>query len=177
MDIPSVTEAITRALGRLILAYRDRHELSRPQLEEKIDLSVPAIQKLEKGQGGFQISSLVKFAALQNVSLPALMKELVTEAGLPADESEPDRELQNVFKNHLSLEAHEVLKKSANKVIEENLNELAWALEVAAELLTLGEHDREEVELAIRRKSPHRTDPKSRARIRELLEKTTFRDL
>jgi hypothetical protein len=102
---------------------------------------------------------------------------LVTEAGLPADKQEPDRELQNVFRHHLSHEAHEVLKKSANKMVEKDLNELAWALEVAAELLSLEERDREEFELAIRRKSPHRTDPKSRARIRELHEKTTWSDV
>ena len=173
LDSSLETEAITKAFGRLILAYRTLNRFSRPQLADGIGLSVPAIQKLEGGEGGgFHISSFIKFAAMQKKPLTQLMSEVEAEAGLQ-DTIKADLAIQHVVNTHLNPETQEILREGAGRVIDHS-NELAWALDVAAELLSLPAGDRNEFELSILRKSPHRNDPRVKARLTKLVHKTIY---
>ncbi|RYZ90949.1 MAG: hypothetical protein EOP04_02280 [Proteobacteria bacterium] len=174
MESPQETEAITKAFGRVISAYRSKNRLSRPQLAEGIGLSVPAIQKLEGGEGGgFHIGSFIKFAAIQKKPLTELMAELEVEAALSGGNAKADRVIQHVVNAHLSVENQEILRKGAARVVD-HTNDLAWALNVAAELLSLESSDRDDFELSILRKSPHRNEPRLRARLTALVHKTIY---
>lgn len=168
-------EAITKAFGKVISTYRETHGLTRPKLAELTGLSVQTIQKLEGAdQGNFNIDSFVRIAASQGKSLAELMSDLEAEAGMQTGKVSPDVAVQHVLKNHVAPETQTILVRAASKETKEGVNELGWGMTVSGVLLSLEEKDRQEFELAIRRKDPNRNDPKAVARIRELLHKTTF---
>jgi transcriptional regulator with XRE-family HTH domain len=65
-------DSVIFALGRRLAELREQRGITQEQLAEQAEVSVKYLQRLESGQENLTIRSVVKFANLLRVRVPAL---------------------------------------------------------------------------------------------------------
>ena len=166
-NVATTTRELTFALGRLIKRYRTANNISQAALGKEMGISGQRIKELESqnpdaiGNGGFQISTLVMFAAAQKKPSGAIWDQLIAEAGLTKYKSE----LLAAFETDLDASSRTYLQE-ALKVEDSDIGNIGiWALQMAAKLSRLSKKEMARHELAINEHFAGETSDKRLSRL------------
>lgn len=85
-------------MSRFIKKCREEAGLTQAKLAEKMNVSVVAVQNWEKGKNGISPDKYIDLAAIFNVSVEKLIKEMVIEE----DKSRPDRWPEFLFDEYIN---------------------------------------------------------------------------
>ncbi|TVQ36161.1 MAG: XRE family transcriptional regulator [Spirochaetaceae bacterium] len=80
MPRSAYSSAIATSIGQRIMQARDRRGLSQSQLAEQLDLSYQQVQKYEKGTSGITVGRLVQIAAVLDVDIEELLRDVLQVA-------------------------------------------------------------------------------------------------
>ena len=105
-----VKSNIDSSIGKVFKAYRRKHHLTQDKMAEKLDISEKYISRLENGNSGVKLETLVNYMNILGIAPNVVFHELMTnndvkfQAELSYKISElPEKKLKflNLFIEHL----------------------------------------------------------------------------
>lgn len=91
----SVSKAdINKVLGETFKEYRLKNNLTQEQIAEKLEISVKYISRIENGNGGVKVETLVKYMNILGISPNVIFSKLIINTDL-----KPEMELAEKARN------------------------------------------------------------------------------
>lgn len=168
MDTETMVRELAVSFGRLLKDIREREDLSRPQLAEKLDMSDGRIKQFETnsdlvGGSGFNVNQLVKVAELLDRPVSDVFKEICEKASLSESESPLVSGVKELPKDVAAGLTQ--ARKSEHEVFG---NLFQWALKMAALSLESSEEGKTNLEISLLKAKKDKTD-KEKKRLKLLL--------
>ena len=76
---------IDKRLGEIFKEYRNKNKLTQEKIAEELEISVKYISRIENGNGGVKVETLVNYMNILGISPNVLFNKLITNENLYAE--------------------------------------------------------------------------------------------
>lgn len=73
---------IHKTLGEIFKQYRLKNKLTQEQIAEKLDISVKYISRIENGNGGVKVETLINYINILGITPNVIFDKLITNSSL-----------------------------------------------------------------------------------------------